>query len=276
MDSYLSSVYYNTKRSGGYGGVNRLYDDVKKEGKFKISRKQIKEWLMKQDTYTLHKPVRRNFKRNRVIVGGIDQQWQMDLANMQSMQKFNDGYRYLLVCIDVFSKYAWVVPLKNKTGPSLVNAFKVILSSGRKPEKIMTDQGTEFLNHHFRALMQKEDIELYNTYNETKASIVERLIRTLKTKWDGAVEIHYEDDKNFVEPNAKTNVVIAAFTTAYARLKLYDVLDLLQERVLYYDTDSVIFLSKPAEPEPSTWNYLGNLTKELDHGDYIITFISGG
>jgi hypothetical protein len=74
-----------------------------------------------------------------------------------------------------------VVPLKNKTGPTLVEAFKVILTSGRKPEKIMTDQGTEFLNKHFRALM-KEDIELYNTYNETKASIVERLIRTLKTK----------------------------------------------------------------------------------------------
>jgi transposase InsO family protein len=108
----------------------------------------------------------------------IDQQWQMDLADMQSMQKFNDGYRYLLVCIDVFSKYAWVVPLKNKTGPTLVEAFKVILTSGRKPEKIMTDQGTEFLNKHFRALMKEEDIELYNTYNETKASIVERLIRT--------------------------------------------------------------------------------------------------
>ncbi|CAB3998846.1 uncharacterized transposon-derived [Paramuricea clavata] len=125
--------------------------------------------------------MRRHFKQNCVIVGGIDQQWQMDLADMQSMQKFNDGYRYLLVCIDVFSKYAWVVPLKNKTGPTLVEAFKVILTSGRRPEKIMTDQGTEFLNRHFRALM-KEDIELYNTYNETKASIVERLIRTLKTK----------------------------------------------------------------------------------------------
>ena len=182
MDKYLTSVYYDPKRPGSFGGVHRLYDDVKKEGAFKISRTKIKHWLMKQDAYTLHKPMRRNFKRNRVIVGGIDQQWQMDLADMQSMQKFNDGYRYLLVCIDVFSKYAWVIPLKNKTGPSLVEAFKVILSSGRKPEKIMTDQGTEFLNKHFRALMKEEDIELYNTYNETKASIVERLIRTLKTK----------------------------------------------------------------------------------------------
>lgn len=162
--------------------MNRLYDDVKKEGKFKVSRAKIKEWLMSQDTYTLHKPVHRNFKRNRVMVGGIDQQWQMDLADMQSMQKLNDGYRYLLVCVDVFSKYAWVIPLKNKTGLSLVEAFKVILSSGRKPEKIMTDQGTEFFNRHFQALMKEQDIELYNTYNETKASIVERLIRTLKTK----------------------------------------------------------------------------------------------
>ena len=182
MNEYLTKVYYDPKRSGGFGGVNRLYADVKKEGKFDISREQIKEWLMAQDAYTLHKPIRRNFRRNRVFVGGIDQQWQMDLADMQSMQNFNDGYRYLLVCIDVFSKYAWVVPLKNKTGPSLVQAFKIILSSGRKPEKIMTDQGTEFLNRHFRELMKEEGIELYNTYNETKASVVERLIRTLKTK----------------------------------------------------------------------------------------------
>ena len=162
--------------------MERLYADAKKEGKFKITRNKIKEWLMKQDAYTLHKPIRRHFRRNRVIVGGIDQQWQMDLADMQSLQKFNDGYRYLLVCIDVFSKYAWIVPLKNKTGPTLVDAFKIILASGRKPEKIMTDQGTEFLNRHFRALMKTEDIELYNTYNETKASIVERLIRTSKDK----------------------------------------------------------------------------------------------
>ena len=125
---------------------------------FNVTPNQIKEWLMKQDTYTLHKPIRRRFKRNRVMIGGIYQQWQMDLADMQSMQKFNDGYRYLFVCIDVFSKYAWVIPLKNKTGPSLVEAFKLILTSGRKPEKVMTDQGTEFCNRHFKALMKEKTL----------------------------------------------------------------------------------------------------------------------
>ncbi len=179
MDTYLSSVYYNPKRTGGFGGVERLYNDVKKDGKFDVSRSQIEKWLMGQDTYTLHKPARRRFKWNRVIVGGIDELWQMDL---QPLANENDGYRYLLVCIDVFSKFAWIVPLKNKTGPALVEVFKVILESDRKPQKIQTDQGTEFFNRHFKALMKQEDIQLYNTYNETKASIVERLIRTLKTK----------------------------------------------------------------------------------------------
>ena len=106
----------------------------------------------------------------------------MDLADMQSLKQYNDSYRYLLVCIDVFSKYAWIVPIKSKTWPALVEAFKVILSSGRKPHKIMTDQETEFFNKSFQTLLNNEDIQLFNTFNETKASIVERVIRTFKTK----------------------------------------------------------------------------------------------
>jgi hypothetical protein len=139
---YLKSVYYDPKRPRSFEGAENLYRDVKEEGKLKLCRKQILEWLMSQDTYTLHKPARRNFKRNHVFVRGIDEEWLMDLADMQSLKHYNDGYRYLLVCIDVFSKYAWLVPIKSKTGPALVEAFKVILSSGRKPQKIMTDQGT--------------------------------------------------------------------------------------------------------------------------------------
>ena len=127
LDKYLSSVYSDPRRAGSFGGAESLYRDVREEGRFKISRARVNEWLMKQDAYTLHKPVRRNFKRNRVIVGGIDELWQMDLADMQSLKEYNDGYRYMLVSIDVFSKYAWLVPIKSKTGPALVEAFKVIL-----------------------------------------------------------------------------------------------------------------------------------------------------
>ena len=182
VDEYLTSVYYDPKRSGSFGGAESLFRDVKEEGKLKLTRKQISDWLASQDNYTLHKPARRNFKRNRVIVGGIDDEWQMDLADVQSLKQHNDGYRYLLVCIDIFSKYAWIVPIKSKSGPALVEAFKVILSSGRKPQKIMTDQGTEFYNKTFQTLLNNEGIQLFNTFNETKASVVERVIRTFKSK----------------------------------------------------------------------------------------------
>ena len=93
---------------------------------------------------------------------------------------------------------------------------------------------------------------------------------------DDTVEVHYTNTEEFIEPDKKTNIVIAAFTTAYARLKLYDLLDLLQERVLYYDTDSVIYVHEPCKPDPPLGDYLGDLTNELDPGDYITTFISGG
>ena len=93
---------------------------------------------------------------------------------------------------------------------------------------------------------------------------------------DEMVEVHYKEKDEFAEQNDKVNIVIAAFTTAYARLKLYDLLDLLQERVLYYDTDSVIYMHEPGKPDPPLGNYLGDLTDELDAGDYITTFISGG
>ena len=92
---------------------------------------------------------------------------------------------------------------------------------------------------------------------------------------DETVEIQYIEKEGFVEDNDKVNIVIAAFTTAYARLKLYDLLDLLQERVLYYDTDSVVYVHEPSKPDPPLGDYLGDLTDELK-GDYITTFISGG
>ena len=92
---------------------------------------------------------------------------------------------------------------------------------------------------------------------------------------DETVEIQYIEKEGFVQDNDKVNIVIAAFTTAYARLKLYDLLDLLQERVLYYDTDSVVYVHEPGKPDPPLGDYLGDLTDELK-GDYITTFISGG
>ena len=124
----------------------------------------------------LHKPIRRKFKRCRVLVNGIDKIWAADLADMQAFYKFNRGIKYLLAVIDVFSKYGWLIPLKDKTGKSVTSALKTIFKE-RKPEKMWVDKGKEFYNKDV-----KELIELYSTENEETSSVVERWIRTMKEK----------------------------------------------------------------------------------------------
>ena len=101
---------------------------------------------------------------------------------MQSLSKYNKGIKYLLCAIDIFSKYVWVVPLKDKKGTSIVNAFQKIISEGRKPNKIWVDQGSEFYNNSFKDFLKINNIEIYSTYNEGKSVVTERFIRTLKNK----------------------------------------------------------------------------------------------
>ena len=107
----------------------------------------------------------------------------VDLADMQSLSKYNQGFKYLLCAIDLFSKYAWVIPIKDKKGTSIVNAFKKIISEGqRKPNKIWVDQGSEFYNQSFKGFLKINNIEMYSAYNEGKSVVAERFIKTLKNK----------------------------------------------------------------------------------------------
>ena len=101
---------------------------------------------------------------------------------MQSLSKYNKGIKYLLCTIDLLSKYAWVVPIKDKKGTSIVNAFKKIISEKRKPNKIWVGKGSEFYNNAFKDFSKINNIEMYSTYNETKSVVAERFIRTLKNK----------------------------------------------------------------------------------------------
>ena len=102
---------------------------------------------------------------------------------MQLISKFNKGFRFLLCVIDIFSKYAWVVPLKDKKGISIVNAFqKILKESDRKPNKIWVDKGSEFYNSSFKKWLKDNDIEMYLIHNEGKSVVAERFIRTLRTK----------------------------------------------------------------------------------------------
>ena len=101
---------------------------------------------------------------------------------MQQFSKWNKGYRYLLMVIDVFSKYGWIVPLKDKKGESVTEAFKTIFEEGRRPQYLWVDKGKEFYNKHLKDLLEKNRIHMYSTENEEKSSIVERWNRTIKSK----------------------------------------------------------------------------------------------
>lgn len=136
--------------------------------------------VKEQIVHELHKPARRNFKRRSVILKGIDDLWQADLAELVVYSRFNKGYKYLLTVIDCFSKYAWAVPIKNKSAAEVTKAFEKILSE-RKPRNLQTDQGKEFYNKLFGKLMKINNINHYSTYSNLKASIVERFNRTIKT-----------------------------------------------------------------------------------------------
>ena len=110
MEAVLRQMYQKPDQPASFGGVNALHRALK--GRVKV--KKIQKWLQTKDSYTLHKPLRHKFQRNRVIVGGLNEQFQSDLVDMQSLANYNDGYKYLLTCIDILSKYAWAIPLKDK------------------------------------------------------------------------------------------------------------------------------------------------------------------
>ena len=114
-----------------------------------VANNDIKQYL--QLTEELHKPIIRKFKKRKVYSGFKDNVCGADLADIQLISKFNRGFRFLLCVIDIFSKYAWVVPLKDKKGISITDAFqKVLDDSNRKPSKIWEDKGNGFYNNSFK------------------------------------------------------------------------------------------------------------------------------
>ena len=155
--------------------------DKKSQGSGITANNEIKENIQLADE--LHKPIIRKFNKRKVYSSFRDNIWGVDLADMQLLSKFNKGYRFLLCVIDIFSKYACVIPLKDKKGISIVNGFhKIIDGSNRKPNKVWVDIGSEFYNNSFKKWTKENDIEMYSTNNYGKTVIAERFIRTLKTK----------------------------------------------------------------------------------------------
>ena len=169
----LKKLYYSP--TDGFSGINQL---TRKSG---LQQKQVKEFLEQQDIYSRHLPLRKKFPTRKVIVNGIDDQFQADLVEMIPYAKENDGFKYLLTCIDCFSKFSWAIPLKNKSSDEIIRAFEIIFKE-REPVKLQTDHGKEFENKKFQNYLKKHNVHWFATNSNFKASIVERFNRTLKEK----------------------------------------------------------------------------------------------
>ena len=139
----------------------------------------------------LHRPIRRRFPKRKVISYGIDNIWAADLVEMGKFSKWNKGIKYLLMVTDVFSKFGWIRPLKDKRGQTVADAFRSIFrerakrakrAPARKPKMLWSDKGSEFFNAIMKDLLDKNGIKLYTTENEEKSSVVERWNRTMKER----------------------------------------------------------------------------------------------
>ena len=197
--------------------------------------------------------------------------------------EYNPGLRLLakLLLNSLWGMYIMFLTLVKPSLAQLVERGTVVKNSGHpRVSGSIPERGINYVlfllgkfaqrSNLIKTEMVTEPKELFDLLYSSEFEVTDaRLVN------DEMVEVHYRNVGEFEEQNNKVNIVIAAFTTAYARLKLYDLLDLLQERVLYYDTDSVVYVHEPGKPEPPLGDYLGDLTDELD-GDYITTFVSGG
>ena len=181
-DKVLRGKAYNIASNPEYDGYQRGLASI--VSKF-FDKKSMGSGFVKDSSSILanelHKPIIEKFDKRKVYSQFKDNIWGVDLVNMQSLNRNNKGIKYLLCVIDLYSKYAFVIPLKDKKEISIVNAFnKIIKQSNRKPNKICVDQGGEFYNNVFKKWLSDNDIIIYSTYNEGKSVVAERFIRTSK------------------------------------------------------------------------------------------------
>ena len=184
-DKYLQSIYYNPASPASFTSLAKLWHHIKgrSDKPAKLTRVKVKQWLSYQDTGSVHKPSRHSFPRERIIVSARDQAWDTDLADMGALRQHNDGVVFILVMIDLLSRYCWLRPLKSKKAHDVRDAIEdVFTSSGRVPGRLRSDKGRELDNKLVKELLDKLDVHYFTTFSETKANYAERVIKTIKGK----------------------------------------------------------------------------------------------
>ena len=175
MEKKMERIWYDPSHPAGFGGWSKL------SAASGVSKSLTKSWLAKQNAYTLNKPMRRRFPTRRYLTSGINDLWQADLMEMIPYSKINSGYKYILVVIDVFSRFGRALPLKSKSADDVSHALSVMLKND-KPSNFQTDEGKEFYNSKVKALLKSKGINHYSVFSQYKAAVVERFNRTIRER----------------------------------------------------------------------------------------------
>ena len=234
----MENVYYDPAAAGSYGGVRELVS--------KYGRKKAHDWLRSQDAYTLHKPIRHKFPRRKTYSKGINDLYQIDLVEMQHLARFNDGCRYILTCIDVFTKKAHAVPLKDKRGSTVAEALGKIFDNTSLPvQLVQSDYGSEFYNHEVQKFFKSQDIKHYSSLNyDIKAAVVERFNRTLKSKM-----FRYFTHRNTYRWVDVLDKLVESYNNSYHRS-----IGMTPNEVNFDNDDIVAKRLYPIKPKPK-WKY---------------------
>ena len=176
---YLADIYFSPSNPVAFSGINKVWKYVRKDKK--VTKSELKEFLLEQDVYTSFQPHTRRFKRRKIVSPHPNAIFGSDVGYMTAFANDNNGYGYFVVFIDLFTRFAWTYPLKTLRGQEMTQTLSILFKD-TKCEKLFTDKGSEYMNKSVTALLKKEDVEHYTSLNETKVAHAERLIKHIKRK----------------------------------------------------------------------------------------------
>lgn len=200
---YLQNVYFDSKSPVAFSGINKTWNFIRKDNK--VTKKQLVKWLLSQDSFTSFRPLKKNFKRPRVVSPYKNYLWMTDTAYMINFKENNDGYSFFVVFIDTFTRHLIAYPLKTLRASEMIAAMTKAFQD-QKCQIMYSDAGTEYTAKLVKAFLKKEKVSQYFSRSDTKSSMAERVIKTIKGKL-----LKYMDKKN----SFKWIDVLQDFVSAY-------------------------------------------------------------
>ena len=189
-------IWTDPENPAGFKGVKKLWKATHN------SKSETQKWLSNQLAYSLNKPMLKRFQTRPYKTFGIDDLWQMDLMEMIPYSGINKGYKYILTCVDVFSRFARAIPIKSKSANDMEAAVKTIFKEGH-PDNLQTDLGKEFYHSKVKNIINHLKINHYSVFSQYKAAYVERFNRTLRD----ALKKYFVDTGNKTCINVLSKVI---------------------------------------------------------------------